>query len=54
MLPPIVTQTVEHLTSTVISFAIIMVAGAFFIALILANSFGGKSQVKRLVLQVLT
>ena len=29
MLPPVVTKTVEHLTSAVISFAVIMVAGAF-------------------------
>lgn len=46
MLPPVVTKTVEHLTSAVISFAVIMVAGAF-VAMILAHSFGGKSQIKR-------
>lgn len=46
MLPPVVTKTVEHLTSSVISFVVIMVAGAF-VAMILAHLFGGKSQSKR-------
>jgi hypothetical protein len=27
MLPPVVTKTIEHLTSAIISFAVIMVAG---------------------------
>jgi hypothetical protein len=46
MLPPIVTKSVEHVTSAVISFVIIMVVGAF-VAMILARSLGGKSQIKR-------
>ncbi len=46
MLSAVVTKTIGHLTSTVISFAVIMVAGAF-VALILAHSFGGESQIKR-------
>ena len=46
MLPPIITKTVEHLTSVVTSFVVIVVAGAF-VALVLAHAFGGKSQIKR-------
>lgn len=46
MLPPVVTKSLEHLTSTVIGFAAIMVTGAF-IAMLLAHSFGGKSLIKR-------
>jgi hypothetical protein len=46
MLSPVVTKSVEHVTSAVISFAFIMVAGAFF-AMLLARTFGGKSQIKR-------
>jgi tetrahydromethanopterin S-methyltransferase subunit C len=46
MLPPIVTKSFGHVTSAVISFAIIMVAGAF-VAVLLARSFGGKSPIKR-------
>jgi hypothetical protein len=46
MLPPIVAKSFEHITLSVISFTVNMVAGAF-IAMLLAHSFGGKSQVKR-------
>jgi hypothetical protein len=46
MLPPIVTKSFEHITLSIISFTVIMVAGAF-VAMLLAHSFGGKSQVKR-------
>jgi tetrahydromethanopterin S-methyltransferase subunit C len=46
MLPPIVTKSIEHVTSAVISFVIIMVAGAF-VAMLLARSFGGNSPIKR-------
>jgi hypothetical protein len=46
MLPPIVTTSIEHFTSTIISFVVIMLVAAF-IAMLLARSFGGKSQLKR-------
>ena len=46
MLPPVVTQSVEYVKSAAISFSVIMVAGAFF-AMLLARTFGGKSQTKR-------
>lgn len=46
MLPPIVNKSFEHVTSSVISFAVIVVAGAF-VAMLLARSFGGKSPIKR-------
>ena len=46
MLPPIVTKSFDLITLSVIGFTIIMVAGTF-VAMLLAHSFGGKSQVKR-------
>jgi len=46
MLPSVVTKSAEHVTSAVISFAVIMVAGAF-VAMLLARTFGGKSPTKR-------
>ena len=52
MLPPIVTKSIEHLTSAVISFAIIMVSG-YLVALLLAKLFGGKSAVLRQVIFII-
>jgi hypothetical protein len=46
MLPSIATKSIEHVTSTVISAVVIMVAGAV-VAALLARSFGGKSRTKR-------
>jgi hypothetical protein len=46
MLPPVVTKSLEHLTSTVIGFAAIVVVGAL-VAMILARSFGGNSKINR-------
>jgi tetrahydromethanopterin S-methyltransferase subunit C len=46
MLSPAVTTSIEHLTSVVISFAVIVVVGAF-VAMLLARTFGGKSPAMR-------
>jgi hypothetical protein len=46
MLPPVITKSFEHVTTAFMSFATIMVAGAFF-AMLLARALGGKSQTKR-------
>lgn len=46
MLPPVVTKSVEHVTSSVLSFGVIMIVGAL-VAMLLARSFGGKSTIKR-------
>lgn len=43
MLPPIVTQTVEHLTSSLFGFAVIALAGTA-VAAVLARTVGGKSK----------
>lgn len=46
MLPPIVTKSLEHVTSSILSFMAITVAGAF-VAMLLAQRYGGKSPIKR-------
>ena len=46
MLPPVVTKTVENLTSAITSFVVVTVVGVL-VALVLANLFGRKSQANR-------
>lgn len=43
MLPPIVTQSFEHLSSTMFGFAAIALAGTA-VAVVLARTVGGKSK----------
>ena len=51
MLPPVVTKSIEHLTSTVFTFAITMIVGAF-VAMILAKSLGGSRATFSMVMLV--
>ena len=49
MISPIVKKSMEHMTSTVISFVVIMVAVAIA-AMLSARFLGGKSQLNRQII----